>query len=214
LAEYFLRDPDLQSEAPRQPYFIPSRGDLVTFRLARKLTEQALINLGFTTGFIQKAWEYDEYSVTASPISVARTYSFELQLRSDLDQVIHREQGQVQIDALILGRRAGHEVLFVFEAKTDNSQSLAKHKLVYPLLAISQQVQDKFPIIPFYLRIKRDDGVLIYCINECSFPGFRPGRNRSIGSLTPGRTKCFHFAWPWPPCLARLRESKRASMSI
>lgn len=50
-------------------------------------------------------------------------------------------KGQVEIDALFVGRRNRQETLFVIEAKTSNNfQSLAKHKLVYPVLALSSNV--------------------------------------------------------------------------
>jgi hypothetical protein len=53
------------------------------------------------------------------------------------------------------------------EAKNDDSNELAKHKLVYPALAIRSHVPPRMPIIPVYMRCKQIDGKKHFYIAEC-----------------------------------------------
>ena len=55
-------------------------------------------------------------------------------------------RGQVEIDSLFIGRRRGEDVLFLLEAK-QSDRSLAKHKLVYPALAVADKVPADIAIV-------------------------------------------------------------------
>jgi hypothetical protein len=80
----------------------------------------------------------------------------------------HRN-GQVQIDAVFVGRRDEVETVFV-EAKHGPKSSLAKHKLAYPLLAVAPGVSRHLPIVPVYVRVVRIAEDLHFLIAECDMP--------------------------------------------
>ena len=76
--------------------------------------------------------------------------------------------GQVEIDALFFAPRNGKECLFLVEAKTGNGRrSLAKHKLVYPVLALRREIPRAIPIVPVYLHVERSDSEYRFHVAEC-----------------------------------------------
>ena len=58
--------------------------------------------------------------------------------------------------------------MFIVESKAAGDlDSLAKHKLLYPLLAIRGKVPHYMPVVPVYLRVvQREDGYHFY-FAEC-----------------------------------------------
>ena len=67
--------------------------------------------------------------------------------------------------------RNGKECLFVMEAKTSNDlESLAKHKLFYPLLSIAPQLPEGMEIVPVYLRAVRNIDSIEFNVAECINP--------------------------------------------
>src|SRR4051794_17804958 len=103
-----------------------------------------------------------------APATGQSTFSFDLKPHSSSDTVWRHLRGQVQIDALFVGRRDGEELIFVVEAKHGSyPSSLAKHKLVYPVLAIAPQVSKYLRIVPVYVRVARLDGDLHFFVAEC-----------------------------------------------
>ena len=95
-------------------------------------------------------------------------YTFQFRPHSEIDIIWTHYNGQVEIDGLLAGERKGKTHLFVIEAKASKKyDSLAKHKLFYPVLSVSRKVPENIPIIPVYLRvIKRKDGIHFF-IAEC-----------------------------------------------
>ena len=76
----------------------------------------------------------------------------------------HRN-GQVEIDALFVGRRAGRQCLFILEAKVGPCQgSLAKHKLLYACVPLRARAPADMPVVPVYLKISPTaHGLLFNC---------------------------------------------------
>jgi hypothetical protein len=89
----------------------------------------------------------------------------------------------VQIDGVFIAKRHGIETLFVLEAKAGRGlDSLAKHKLVYPYLALRSHVPDYMPITPVYLRAVRESGELHFYVATCTVASDR-GQQVAISSL-------------------------------
>ena len=69
------------------------------------------------------------------------------------------------------------------EAKCiDIHKSLSKHKLVYPILAVADNVPNNIPIVPVYLKIHKREAELHYHTVECEYPDPRDSI-RSIDEL-------------------------------
>ena len=75
--------------------------------------------------------------------------------------------GQVEIDCLFVAKRGGRDTVFVLEVKSGAFSSLAKHKLVYPVLGILPKVPEDFEVISVYVRIQHDGTSLTYNVAEC-----------------------------------------------
>ena len=76
-------------------------------------------------------------------------------------------------------------MLFIIEAKSDTTESLAKHKLVYPVLALRPVIRKNIRIAPVYMRVKRTDQEVHYHILECDWPDPRRNEPLGIDQLTP-----------------------------
>lgn len=90
-------------------------------------------------------------------------------MEPEIERTFVHNSGQVEIDALFVGRRKGENVLFVVEAKTESVSSVGKFKLVYPVLSLMNRIPKEMPIVPVFVHIaQRADGIL-YQVAECSF---------------------------------------------
>ena len=95
----------------------------------------------------------------AAPASGQGTFTFEFKPSSYASSTWKHVNGQVEIDALFVGRKDKKETLFVIEAKTsDCFESLSKHKLIYPILALNSKVPGYIPIVPVYVRAIKPKG--------------------------------------------------------
>lgn len=158
-SEYFLNDKDIFKSVEPE-LFIPnvSIRQLFAFNLLSKLTENSLINLAVSSGLLSSALNIESSESLAAPASGNGTFTFKFQASPESPVWTH-QNGQVEIDALFVGKRNGKETLFVIEAKTsDKFDSLPKHKLVYPVLAISSKVPGSIPIVPVYIRAVKKSG--------------------------------------------------------
>lgn len=176
-ADYFLFDEDLfVDSSPRQ--FVPEVGSdrLFAFQLLPSLSETALVNLAFASGLIASALNLDVRDYSPAPTTGAFRPSFEFSAFPGAPTWTHA-RGQVEIDSAFLGKRDGIQHLFVLEAKTGSTQSLAKHKLMYPVVGLSSEVPDYIPIVPVYVRTTRKAGQTLYHIAECSMPDPRTANN-------------------------------------
>ena len=171
-SEYFLIDADLFKGVEKQ-IFLPnvSIRQLFAFNLLSDLTENSLINLAISSGLMASALGIETSESLAAPASASGTFNFQFKANCDENAPVwDHEQGQVEIDALFVGRRGKQEILFVIEAKTSEKyQSLAKHKLVYPILALRNKIPDCIQVIPVYLRVvkSKNNREIDFYVAEC-----------------------------------------------
>lgn len=167
--EYFLIDKDLCTSALPE-VFLPavSARRLFSFKLLPKLTETSAVNLAIGSGLLQYALELDDSLDYCVPATGQSTFTFDFKPRKDLSDVFSHEKGQVEIDALFMGRRRGREQLFLVEAKTGKPEgSLAKHKLCYPVAALRNSVPKYIQIVPVYMKSWSESDGRHFLITEC-----------------------------------------------
>lgn len=169
-SDFFLEDQQLFSSLRiRELDVTRCTQDLAAFRFLPKLTEPSLVNLALASGLIGEALELDHPSTPIVPATGQSTYTFEVRPFPDGPNWLHRN-GQVEIDCLFFAKRNGKPLLFVVEAKRSESfDSLAKHKLVYPYLALRASLPPAIQVIPIYLRAVRDGESWNFFVCECEF---------------------------------------------
>jgi len=142
--------------------------------LSKKFTETSLVNLALASGILNYALELPEGKIPLAPATGKSTFTFEFYPHSDVDQILLHNKGQVEIDAMFVENRNDRETLFILEAKGgDKHRSLAKHKLVYPILSIAKYAPMDMPIVPIYLKIFKNPNGIHFHIVECKFPNPR-----------------------------------------
>jgi hypothetical protein len=175
--EYFILDKEVFADAEPQ-LFIPQgpNHQLFAFKLLPKFTETSLVNLAIASGLLSHALSLDDTTLPPAPATGQGTYSFTFSPNAALGLTWSHTKGQVEIDAAVIAYRRGGEMLLVIEAKVgDDFDSLAKHKLLYPVLALRGSVPDHIPVIPVYIRVlRRRDGLHFY-IAECEVAGLGDG---------------------------------------
>ena len=184
-SDYFFIDQEVFADTSPELFIPPvSMRQLFAFQLFPRFTELSLINLAIASGLISHALRIGG-DIPYVPASGQSTYFFSFSPHPDHHVVWDHTKGQVEIDATFTARRGGQESLFVVEAKaSDELDSLAKHKLMYPVLAVRDRVPSYMPIIPVYLRaVRRRDGIHFY-VAECEF-GDVSGGVLSIANLRP-----------------------------
>lgn len=192
--DFFLIDEELFGNLEAKT-FIPtiSMRDLFTYKIFPNSSESTLVNLGLASGVIGEALGLDKKEHLLAPTTGMSTFSFELKLHSSLSKIFQHNKGSVEIDCLLLGKRNGKDILFVFEAKKDGShKSIAKHKLAYPILSIAKNVPEDIDIVPVYLKtIKLEKGIF-YNICECA--PFDPRKvNTSINNISAFKMNCYRL---------------------
>lgn len=174
LQDFFLDDGPDQPPEPFTPEWLP--GSEIPYTVFPILTETSLVNLAFASGLIGCALGLDRPYPTSAPATGASTYTFRFRPHSAMPDVAEHIKGQVEIDAVFTARRGGRPCLFILEAKSGNTyHGLAKHKLVYPLLALAPRVAPDTLLIPVYLRIAADRTEIRYTVTECRYPDPRGG---------------------------------------
>lgn len=144
-----------------------ARDMLDAYRLLPNFSESSFVNLALSTGILGRALELDRDIIGTAPTTVASTFTFDFKPHTRLSQALHHNNGQVEIDAIIIARRQGKRVMLVIEAKTGRQRTLAKHKLFYPYLAVENLVPaDVHEVIPLYLRANTVNQDITYDIYE------------------------------------------------
>lgn len=185
LNDFFLVDEP--ATGPPQRYQPKDTRPLYPYSVFPWLTETSTVNLGFASGLFGHALGLDPPYPTAAPATGSSTYTFSFRPHTAMDQVLEHHRGQVEIDAVFTGRRDGQDCLFIIEAKTRGREhTLAKHKLVYPVLALAPSVPHGMPIIPVYVRTQVTRQQVRYRVVECSFPDPRR-RVTALDELQPTR---------------------------
>lgn len=169
--DFFIIDQDIFSSKGIE--YLPKVSDnqLFAYKLLPRLTETSLVNLGFSSGLISYALGLDEEKPIFPPATCNSTYTFDFRPHTSIDACFTHKNGQVEIDSLFVERRKGIQTLFVIEAKYGGAnKSLAKHKLVYPVLGIAPQVPKDIPIVPVYIKVLKSIRGLHFHIVECTLP--------------------------------------------
>lgn len=169
--DFFLDDTENFDGRPTETVSsLVEQDQLLGFTVLPTLSETSLVNLGLASGALSQALELDTAGALAPPATGQSTFTFDLRPHSDLDATVTHRTGQVEIDTLFAERRDGETTLFVIEAKTGPRASLAKHKLVYPILAIAPNIPPEITITPVYLRCRQTGDFITFDVAECSFP--------------------------------------------
>lgn len=169
--EYFLHDEAIFADRPvERVRSAVERDRLVSFHLLPSLSETSLVNLGLASGVLAEALDLDTSGALAPPATGRSTFTFDVRPRGDLAETITHRHGQVEIDTLFAERRDGELALFVLEAKTGPRATLAKHKLVYPLLAVANGVSPEIDLVPVYLRCRQSGETITFEVAECHLP--------------------------------------------
>ena len=168
-SDYFLLDSEL-FDASDAEVFLPSVSvrSLFAHQLLPKLTESSLVNLALASGLLPEVLGILPSNEQIIPATGQSTFTFGFRPRSDDATLLMHRNGQVEIDALFVGKRNERECLFVVEAKASKAmQSLAKHKLLYPLLALKNSVPTYMDVVPVYMRVIRKSDSIDFNVAEC-----------------------------------------------
>ena len=170
--EFFLIDDRVFDDENIVDYQSPvDRERLLSFQLLPTLSETSLVNLALASGVLSDALELDETGSLMPPATGRSTFTFDVRPHSAFDETFEHRTGQVEIDTLFAEKRNGETVLFVIEAKTGQKYpTLAKHKLVYPTLALADSVSADIEIVPLYMRCIQENDQLYFKILECELP--------------------------------------------
>ena len=153
--------------------YLPSASirSLFAYQLLPTLTETSIVNLALASGLLPQALGLIGEGNQVIPATGQSVFTFGFQPNSTSEAALKHSNGQVEIDALFVGQRAGVECLFVLEAKSGKDfGSLAKHKLLYPILSIQDNIPPHMDVVPVYLRTVRKEGYIEFNIAECSLP--------------------------------------------
>jgi hypothetical protein len=168
-ASFFLSDDELFRDVPIKN-FLPDTPvqELFAFGLLNALTESSALQLGLLTGVLADALDLDPPRRPIVSVSGNGVYSFEFRIDPSYPVVLRHHRGQVEVDALFVARRDGRDTVFVLEAKMDRTRSIAKHKLLYPVLGVLNQIPPELPVVPVYVRIHQTATGTIFSVAECS----------------------------------------------
>jgi len=168
--DFFLEDQQLFSSLRIRDFDVAHcKQDLAAFQFLPRLTEPSLVNLALASGLFGEALQLDDHSTPIVPATGQSTYTFNVRPFPDSPSWPHR-QGQVEIDSLFFAKRNGNQLVFAVEAKRSNAfDSLAKHKLVYPYLALRTALPPTMQIVPVYLRAVRHGQSWNFFVCECEF---------------------------------------------
>ena len=169
-SDYFLMDDQLLDQSTPEIYLpnVTAR-HIFPFQLLPRLTETSLVNLAVGSGILHHALGLGNDDGRAVPATGQSTFTFNFFPRSGVEMPWEHINGQVEIDALIVGRRNEKETLFLIEAKTGRPNgSLAKHKLCYPLAALRDSVPSYLEIVPIYLKTWQEGSGRHFLVTECN----------------------------------------------
>ncbi|WP_394742932.1 DUF6997 domain-containing protein [Natronococcus roseus] len=169
-----------------------ARDMLDAYRLLPNFSESSYVNLALSTGLLGRSLGLDGNVIGTAPTTVASSFSFGFRPHSTLTHEFYHNNGQVEVDAIIITRKQGRRTMLVIEAKTGKARTLAKHKLFYPYLAVKNLAsEDIDEIIPIYMRANTEDDKLTYDIYEGAVNPAK-GQQPAIDELTV--TDDHHFS--------------------
>jgi hypothetical protein len=134
-------------------------------------SERGFVHFALSTGLVSRALELDPARIGTAPATVASSFEFEFAPHPDRPTVLQYNDGQLELDTLVLTRRNGERVLLVVQAKCGGRQAVAKHVVGYPALAAETSLSvDVDRVVPVYLRARPVKRGVRYSIYECSIP--------------------------------------------
>lgn len=189
VAEFFLADDEVfGTQAPVNLESPVDHEKLLSFQLLPRLSETSLVNLALASGVLAEGLELDTNGSLMPPATGRSTFTFDVKPYSKYDLTVTHRMGQVEIDTLFAERRNGDMTLFVIEAKIgQGTGTLAKHKLMYPILALKDKITPDIEIVPVYLRCSQSEESMIFRIAECQLPDPRE-HQLGIDDLQPERS--------------------------
>lgn len=190
--DYFLLDERVFKGVTPTPYTPDVPAELLyAFTLLPAYTETSAVNLAIASALAAHALEIDPASIPSAPATGQTTNSFEVRPHAELKATWRHDKGQVEIDALFVGQRNRQETLFVLEAKcSPQFSSLAKHKLVYPILALRDHLPPRMGICPVYMRVIKRRNDLIFYFAECK-PLSRESPQQCINELQVAKCSAY-----------------------
>ncbi|MGQ4554633.1 DUF6997 domain-containing protein [Halobellus sp. GM3] len=145
------------------------RDMLEVYRSLPTFSAAGFVNFALSTGLFSRALGLDPDRIGTAPTTVSSSFAFEFEPHPDRPTILRHNDGQIEIDALVMTRRNGERVLLVIEAKCGGRRKLAKHTVAYPALAAETSLSiDVDRVVPVYLRARPADGGIRYSIYECS----------------------------------------------
>jgi len=177
MGEFFL-DHEVVFHSSTAETFLPDVSwlSLLPFKLLPKLSEASLVNLGLASGLFGRALCLDSPERVHVPATLQSSFTFNFLPFEDAVQTLTHDRGQVEIDGIFVAKRRGRPTLFVIEAKTGSGvKSIAKHKLVYPVLALASRVPTSLDIVPIYVYAYENGEGTHFHVVECEFPDPRSG---------------------------------------
>lgn len=170
--DYFIIDEEIFDKDGET--YLPTKSirELFAYQVFPFLSESSYVNLAVVSGLMSRALGLDEYNVPLTPATGKSTFSFEFYAHSQYkDDILNHNNGQVEIDGVLVAERCGKQTVFVLEAKSDKShKSLSKHKLVYPVLALAKKVPKDMEIVPVYIKVFKENDGIHYHVVECEVP--------------------------------------------
>ncbi|BBM86653.1 DUF6997 domain-containing protein [Candidatus Uabimicrobium amorphum] len=177
--DYFFIDENIFSSTKVEMYLPDvSVRSLFAYQLLPVLTETSIVNLAIASGLLPHALGISAQQII--PATGKSSFTFEFQPISTCATTLLHNQGQVEIDALFVGQRNDRECLFVVEAKIGKDfSSLAKHKLLYPILSVCEKIPSYMKVVPVYLRVIKKDNSIEFNIAECELSRY----NDTFGAM-------------------------------
>ena len=114
--DFFLYDATLcQSETVQPELFMSniSSRQLFAFQLLPKLTETSFVNLAIATGLLAEALKIDHPATPLLPGTGQSCFSFNVSAYDSRCPTWAHRNGQVEVDAIFVGRRQNRETLFL-----------------------------------------------------------------------------------------------------
>jgi hypothetical protein len=175
-SDYFIHDKQLINGVVPEVYISSaSLRKLFAFQMFPKLTETSLVNLAIASGLLKNALGISDSQELLVPATGRSTYTFEFSPDKRSEICWTHNNGQVEIDAVFIGTKNGNETVYVVEAKVGKpTGSLAKHKLVYGVAALSDTVPVYMDVVPVYLKTWHENDGQHYMMSECSRLSSKP----------------------------------------
>jgi hypothetical protein len=186
--DYFLFD---EANTPGQDFHLSAKKKeaLQVFQLIPKITEKSVVNFIVASGVLHYFLKLDDSTEQLTPATCQSTFSFRFKPHQEIQATWEHRRGQIEIDSLFFAKKSGITQMFLIEAKHNISQAtIAKHKLVYPALALRQELsRSNIPVTPIYLKTAIRGRDLLIDITLCDFPR----SSNAVSDLTATRREHF-----------------------